>query len=83
MRLLIRKVDQPAAPKQKIENMSKNKVADKSTSVSRKLQNTSPNNTNISPTLDTSMSLPTLDYNIVDDMKKTWVNISLFKLAII
>ena len=27
------------------------------------------------------MSIPPIDYNILDDMKKTWANISFFKLA--
>jgi len=31
--------------------------------------------------MDTSVSLPTLEYNIVDDRKKTWANIRLFELA--
>lgn len=46
-----------------------------------KLQNTPLDNTNINPTPDTLVSLPPLDYKIVDGMKKTWANISLFKLA--
>lgn len=54
---------------------------DKHTSMGSKLQNTLPDNTNIRSTPDTSVSLPPLDYNIVDDMKKTRVNMSLFKLA--
>lgn len=36
---------------------------------------------NIRSTPDTSVSLPPLDYNIVDDMKKNRLNINLFELA--
>lgn len=49
--------------------------------MSSKLQNTFLDNTNIYSTPDTSVILPPLDYKIVDDMKKTWENISLFELA--
>jgi len=49
--------------------------------MSNKLQNTLPNDTNIRSTLDTSVILPPLDYNIVDVMKNNQANISLFKLA--
>jgi len=48
--------------------------------MSSKLQNTLSDNMDICSTLDTSVSLPPLDYNIVEDMKKNWVNISLFEL---
>jgi len=36
---------------------------------------------NICSTLDTLASLSSMDYNIVEDMKKTWANISLFELT--
>jgi len=53
----------------------------KSTSMRNKLQNNLLDNMNIHSTLETSVNLPHLDYNIVDDMKKTRANISLFELA--
>ena len=81
MRLLMRKVDTPATPKKKTQSNSEKTTMDKSTSMSNKLQNTLSDNTNICSTPDTSVSLPPLDYNIVDDMKKTRANISFFKLA--
>jgi len=43
--------------------------------------NDSLDSTNIRSTSDTSVSLPPLDYNVVDDMKKNRANINLFKLA--
>ncbi len=81
MRLFLRKGDPPTTPKQKTHNKSGKTTMDKSTSMSNKLQNTPLENTNISPTPNTSVILPPLDYNIVDDMKKTWKNISLLELA--
>ena len=45
--------------------------------MSRKIQNTLSDNTNISITL---VSLTPMDYKIVDDMKKTPTNINLFEL---
>lgn len=51
---------------------------DMSTSMSSKLQNTPLDNMNISHTPDTSVRLPPLEYNIVDDMKKTHMNIIFF-----
>lgn len=56
-------------------------VEDKNMPIGSKLQNTPLNGTNIHSTLDNSVSLPPLDYNTVDDMKKTRANISFFKLA--
>lgn len=49
--------------------------------MSNKLHNTLLDNTNISPALDTSVSIPPLDYNIVYDMKKTQENFSLLELS--
>lgn len=46
-----------------------------------KIQNTPLDSMNASLTHDISMSLPTLDYNIVEDMKKAHANISLFELS--
>jgi len=54
---------------------------DKSTSMSSKLQNTLSDSTITNLTLDTSMGLLPLDYNVVDDMKKKHVNIIFFELA--
>lgn len=53
----------------------------KDTFMSIKLQNTPPNITNTSLPLDNSVSLPSLDYNIVEDMKKTRAKISLYELT--
>lgn len=75
------KVDPLAAPKKETQKKSGKKVVDKSTSMSSKLQNTSPNNMNIYSTPDTLVILPPLNNNIVDNMKKNRVNISLFELA--
>ena len=61
MRLMLRKVDPPATPKQKTQNKIGKTTADKSTSMSSKLENTLPNNMNIGSSLDTSMILPPLD----------------------
>jgi len=49
--------------------------------MSNKLQNTLPDNMNIYSTPNTLVSLPPLDYNIVDVMKETRANISLFELV--
>lgn len=49
--------------------------------MSSKPQNTSLENMNTSLTLDISVSLPTLDYNIMEYMKKTHANISFFELV--
>lgn len=81
MRLLMRKVDPLATPKQKTQSKSQKIVADKSMSMSSKLQNTPPDNMDIRSTPDTSVRLPPMEYNIVDDMNKNQVNISLFELA--
>lgn len=80
LRLLMRKVDPLAAPKKKTQNKSRKIAANKSTSMRNKLQNTLSNNTNIHPTSNASVSLPPLDYNNFDYMKKTRANISLFEL---
>jgi len=71
IRLLIRKVDPPAAPKQKTQDKCKKTTASRSTSMRSKLQNIPSENTNIYSTPDTSLILPLMDYNIIDDMKKT------------
>lgn len=81
MRMPMSKVDPPTSPKQKTQNKSVKIMVDKNTSMSNKLQNTLPNNTNIYSILDTFVSLRPLDYNIFVDMKKNYANISLFKLA--
>lgn len=78
---LLRKIDLPASPKQKTQSKSGKTAVDKSTSMISKLHNTLLDNTNTHFTLETSVSLPPLDYNIIDDMKKTRANISLFELA--
>jgi len=49
--------------------------------MSSKLQNTPPDKVNISLSPNTSVIIPPMDYNIVDDMKKTRANISLCELA--
>lgn len=49
--------------------------------MSNKIQNTPLDITNTSLSPDNSVSLPTLDYNIDEDMKKTRVNISLYELS--
>lgn len=77
----MRKDDPPVAPKKKTQNKSWKTVMDKSTSMSNKFQNTPLDNTNTCSTPYTLVSLPPLDYNIVDDMEKDRVNISLFELA--
>lgn len=81
VRWLIKKADPPATWKQQTQSKSGKTMADKNTFVRNKLQNSLPDNTSICSTPDTSVILPPLDYNIVDDMKKTKVNISLFELA--
>ena len=77
----MRKVDPRAVPNQKAQSKLGKTTENKSTSMSSKLQNTLPDYTNTSLTVDTSVSLPTLDHNIMENMKKTCVNISLFELA--
>jgi len=81
VRCLIKKVDPPATSKQQTQSKFRKPTADKNTYVSSKLQNNPPDSTRICSTPDTSMSIPPLDYNIVDDMNKTRVNINLFELA--
>ena len=81
IRVLLRRTDPPAAPKKKTQSKYGKATMDKSTSMRSKLQNTPSYNMNTHFTPDTLMSLPPLDYNIVDDMKKTRANINLFKLA--
>jgi len=81
MRLFLRKVDPPATPKQKTQNKSENIAVDKSMSMSSKLKNSLLENMNISPTLDTLVILPPLDYNIIGDMNKTRENIIFFDLG--
>ena len=81
IRLLIRNADPLVTMKQKTQIKSCKTMAKKSTSMRKKLQNTSPDNINIRSTLDTLVSLPPLEYDIVDDMEKNLVNINLFELA--
>jgi len=78
---MLRKVDPAAIQKQKTESKPEKIVVDKSTSMSSKLKNILLNNMNSSLTPDTSVSLPPVDYKIMDNMKKTHANISLFELA--
>lgn len=78
---LFRKVDPPAIQKQKKQIKPWNTVVNKSMSMSSKLQNTPPDNTNTNLIPNTLVILPALDYKIVEDMKKTRANISLFELA--
>ena len=61
VRLLIRKIDPPAPSKQQTQSKFGKRTTDKSTSMSRKLQTTSPDNTNIHSTLNISVSIPPLD----------------------
>ncbi len=81
VRQLIKKVDPPAASKQPTQSKFRKTTANKSTSIGSKLQKNPPDITSICSTPDTSVSLPPLDYNIVDDMKKTRANINFFELA--
>jgi len=60
-----------ASSKKQTKNKSKKTMVGQSTSMSGKLQNTLPDSTHTHSTLDTLVSLPPMDYNIVDDMKKT------------
>lgn len=52
-----------------------------STSVSNKDKSSSSNKKNTSLPPNISVSLPTLDYNIVEDMKYTHTNISLYEFT--
>jgi len=81
MRLLVTKDDPPATLKQKTKNKFEETASDKNTSMSSKLQNTRSDEKNIHSTPDILVSLPPLDYNIVDDMKKNQANIGLFELT--
>lgn len=81
VRLLMRKVDPPVVRKQKTQSEPRKTATDMSMFMSSKLKNTPPDNTNISRTPDTRVSPPPLEYNIMDDMKKTHVKFNLFKLA--
>jgi len=81
VRQLIKKTDPPAASKQQTQSKSRKTSVDKSTSIGNKLQNTPSDSTNIHSTPDSLMSLPPLDYNIINYIKKMQENISLFKLA--
>jgi len=81
VRQLIKKVDPSAASKQQTQRKSGKTSVDKSASMSSKLHKTPPDITDIHSTMDTPVSLPPLDYNIVDNMKKTQANINLFELA--
>jgi len=78
---LLRKFDPPAIQKHKSQTNPRKTTANKSTSMSIKLHNTPPDSTNMSLTSDILVSLPTLDYNIMEDMRKACANISLFELA--
>jgi len=69
--LLIKKVDPLAVPRQKTQSKFGKTTTYKTTSMSSKLQNTLPNNTDIYSNPNISVSLPPLDYNIVEDMKET------------
>jgi len=71
MRLLIKKANPLDFQRQKTQSKSGKIAVDKTISMSSKLKNTLPENMDIRSTVDTSVSLPPLDYNIVDDMKKT------------
>lgn len=53
----------------------------KSTFVSKKDKNNASDNMNTSLPPENSVNLPPLDYNIVEDMKKTRVKISLYELT--
>lgn len=50
-------------------------------SMSSSLHNNPPHNTNKSLPSDSLVSLPSLDYDIIKDMKKTHANISLYELT--
>jgi len=78
---LPRRVDSPSIQKQKTQSKFGKIATDKSTSMRNKLENTLLENMNTGLTLETLVSLPPMDYNILDDMNKTHANISLFKLG--
>ena len=77
---MIRKVDPPTSSTQKTQRKS-GKISPTKDTSSNSLQNTPSDSTNTSFPLYKSVSLPTLDYNIVEDMKKTRENISLYELT--
>lgn len=49
--------------------------------MSRKYKRNPLETMNSSPATNTVVSLPTLDYDIVEDIKKTHANISLYELT--
>lgn len=63
------------------QNNSRKTTSTKSVSTSSKDITIPPKTKNSVPPLDTLMSLPAIEYNIVEDMKKAHVNISLFELT--
>lgn len=67
---MIKKVDSLAASKKQTQRRSGNKMMDKNTFVRSKLWNNLPDNKSICSTPETLVSLPPLDYNIVNDMNK-------------
>lgn len=80
-RRLIKKFDPPTASKKQTQSKSKKTASVNNTSITSKLQNNPLDRMSIRSTPNTSVSLPPLDYNIVGDMNKTRVKISLLGLA--
>lgn len=75
------KVGPPVPSRQKTQNKSRKIAPTKDISMSSSLENTPLDSTNTSLPPDISVSLSTLDYNIVEDIKKTHVNIYEYKLT--
>jgi len=71
VRQIIKKFDPPVASKQQTQSKSGKTAADKNTFVGSKLQNHPLDSMSICPSPETSVSLPPMDYNIINDMKKT------------
>lgn len=78
---LLRMVDPPAIQKKKTQSKPKRIAVDKNKSMRKKLQNTLLDNTNTNLTSNIWVILPTLGYNIIEDMNKNCGNISLFEFS--
>ena len=78
---LLRTIDPLASSTWKTQSKSKKIATRKDSSMSSKIQDTPPDRTNTSLPRENSVSLLALDYNIVEDMKKTRGNISLYELT--
>lgn len=66
---------------QKTQGKSRKIATTKGTFMSNKNKSSPLDNTNIILPLEISLTLPTLDYSIVKDMKKTCENISIYELT--